>query len=317
MPQPKIIDAFICYRRGDREEVADWLFANLHQRTIEGHAGEGQAGTTYRVHVYQDHRVPATDWTREHAYALEKADVLFVVCSRMLVADFREQDGVDHVRAELSRWVAKTKKGKKTGAKAPILIETQRKERDRIVPRRFARDWENVQGIVIDDVDRLEADPSEKRRMLEQLDATLVERFEDYRDEKDRLIDSLKSWRRSLLASLVGLAVVAGLALWFGASSVRAAERATRSQHVSEARALMAEGRRLSADEPLLGLALALDALDGIAELGSAAAPLRDELRRSCGCWPRVGVSRGSRRPVSCTSPPASSSTSTSPRTGR
>jgi WD40 repeat protein len=241
---------FICYRRVDGADAAQWLYDALHGLLLPfipaGHTAAP------KLNVYFDQAAPAVDdWTRVHEPALKRARAFCFVCSP---GAYTKLSPGDWVHRELEWWLSNRNT-------APIIIDPTG-EGDRWVPGVIGERWPNAQRLVVvprewaklSTDERTAAEGSVRNRLIAGIGES--ERRTTYEDlERERaLTHRLRTRTRHLFASLIVAVCLtvaaAGLAIY-----------ARGKAQASESRALAAMAMQSLQGDPLQSLRLSLAAV--------------------------------------------------------
>ena len=193
------LQLFICYRRTDGLEVANWLFNNLNQKKITRVHGNDEVVTT--IKAYLDVAAPAiSNWREFHQPALAASKAMLVVCTPGL---FAELGSKDWTHKELDWWLSNR-------TTAPILVDGIN-EGDRWVPGKIKDRWPLAQRVDVKINDWIHLQESVKRQEEERVISRILEGiklsdelvvFEEL-EQKNRL---LKRTRSALLMSSIATA---------------------------------------------------------------------------------------------------------------
>ena len=266
--EPESAGIFICYRRKDGSDAAQWLYENLRNRIIS----LGAPGSTknYKLAPYYDKTAPAVkDWKTDVLDpALEKARAFLMVCTHE--AYLRREKKDDWVYEEIRWWV-------KHREAAPIVVEAQDLG-DEWVPKPIRERWPMIQRVRIEPQkwrqQKTNETQSAARNALEQIIGGIRESeyqvsYEDLQKQKTRT-RQLKTQRRWLVVFSVAAVLFCILAVMLGYMFREKAREARIQTQMAETQRDRAEMQRRLATARQL-------ASDALANIGSTS----DDLVRS------------------------------------
>ena len=97
---PRIVEAFICYRRDDASFAGDWL-----HRLLDGHLYLDRDGSQCKLDVYYDQAEPGVaNWKAHLEPSLHSTRALIVLCSHGLATNFSKGEVVDWAHREIDWW---------------------------------------------------------------------------------------------------------------------------------------------------------------------------------------------------------------------
>ena len=193
---------FICYRREDGMQAAEWLYERLHSQFIEG-----RDGATFQLDVYFDRSAPSVeDFRKVLQPHLELSHAFLLLCTPRAA---QRRSGRDWMYDEIDWWLEQRKT-------APILVETGGQP-DEGIPGQILQRWPNATRLRLpaspEEVDEKRRASAESRLVGQILEGIRISEEGVRHEELERLRRLNRRLRILLLAALAGLVAAVYFAL--------------------------------------------------------------------------------------------------------